>query len=132
MTKEEKIKEAYGEYWEAIKDNLTESFFVPYRLMENSEGISFEFKTLHITYGKPEPYVRPVSLKGIENNNGWTKIETKEDLPEHSTYIETILNCYDINDPRAQGMHHFILGDEKFLLEKISHYRVIPFNPPIF
>ena len=29
---------------------------------------------------------RPKSLKGIENNNGWTKIESEEDLPERGYY----------------------------------------------
>jgi hypothetical protein len=29
---------------------------------------------------------RPKSLDGIENNNGWIKIESKDDLPKKGKY----------------------------------------------
>lgn len=33
------------------------------------------------------PYLRLKSLKGIENNNGWIKIESEDDLPNESCKI---------------------------------------------
>lgn len=61
----EAIKKAYGEYWDKVKGEMTDDSFVPYRLMEKSEGITFDFQTMHIVYGSPEPFVRPIILRGL-------------------------------------------------------------------
>jgi hypothetical protein len=83
--KKEAIKKAYGEYWDRIKDEMTEDFYAPYRLLKNSKGITFDFKTMHIIYGSPEPFVRPIILRGIETNKNWIRIEEDgSNLPKES------------------------------------------------
>jgi hypothetical protein len=67
MTKQEKIQEAYGEYWEKVKDYVC----------ENGWCSGFWGETFEKLDGYTEPKSegtrwRPKSLKGIETNNGWT------------------------------------------------------------
>ena len=95
--KQQAIINAYGEYYDKVKDEMLETGFVPYRLMQHSNGITFEFKQHHIVYGNPEPYVRPSSLRGIENNNRWIRIDSEDDLPKEN------IDCW------------FILGGETYL-----------------
>ena len=87
----EAIKKAYGVYWEIIKDELTSDGFSPYRLLEESEGITFEVKTMHIVYGRPEPFVRPIILRGLGSNNGWIRIE------EDGSNLPTDEGCYFVH-----------------------------------
>lgn len=84
MNKEEKIKEAYGIYYsEKVDENGWSRVFIDSDkdlikyFLENKtlfESKSVDFNT----------FIRPKSLSGIENNNGWTKIESEADLPKES------------------------------------------------
>ena len=72
MTKQEKIQEAYGKYWEQVKDYVDEN------------GWCYAFFTLK-TYFKTDftsEKWRPKSLIGIEDNNGWIKIENVNDVSD--------------------------------------------------
>jgi hypothetical protein len=72
---------------------------------------------------------RPKSLKGIENNNGWIKIETEADLPTDKTIqystckdkkvFQSTVNCGTVK--------HW------FNICKITHYQPIKKQePPLF
>lgn len=64
---------------------------------------------------------RPKTLKGIEDNNGWTKIESEDDLPTDKTtqysackdkkIFQSTVNCGTVK-------HWFNIG-------KITHYQPI-------
>lgn len=97
MTKQEKIQEAYGEYWEAVKGYADENGWIIEA--EVKESISrFEtigripttFYCIDFEADDNEHFqtiLRPKTLIGIENNNGWIKIESEDDLPkETGTY----------------------------------------------
>ena len=83
MTKQEFIKQSYGEHWESVKDYVDENgwFKMDYDI-ENvfaNQFVSCCFES----YEKNLPYgIRPSSLKGLETNNGWIKIESEKDLPK--------------------------------------------------
>lgn len=83
-SKEQKIKAEYGEYYEACNpDNqgwssVDEALGGYEFLDENIEYFDFE------SSGK----WRPKSLQGIENNNGWIKIESEDDLPKESGWYD--------------------------------------------
>lgn len=68
MTREEKIKEAYGEYFEISKPEMQNGWSV------KRKGIGFEQlkKKIELEYNQPHNAYsfRPKSLSGIENNNG--------------------------------------------------------------
>ena len=74
--KQKAIEFAYGEYFELLKDVLDENWWcnLYWDICEILNGIS-----------KPNSQGtkwRPLSLQGIENNNGWIKINSEEDLPK--------------------------------------------------
>ena len=81
--KEEKIKEAYGEYWAVVKEYVDENGWCKKR-----KKVNFEFIKTNIGIQEHQYhhyYWRPNSLQGIENNNGWVKIESEDDVPEDYT-----------------------------------------------
>jgi len=41
---------------------------------------------------------RPLSLTGIETNNGWTKIESEDDLPKESGFVKVYFSSLEIDD----------------------------------
>ena len=78
---------------------------------------------------------RPKSLKGIENNNGWIKIESEEDLPKICTYDMSKFKLmywtnggqYEATDYKKWILHYSHL--------KITHYQFIPIiklNEPLY
>lgn len=127
MTKQEKIKEAWGENWYNLnkrgQEQALEDNGYCHKNYINSE-IYFEIESL--PYPDNE-FVRPESLQGIENNNGWIKIESEADLPKE--------DC----------LYWVILGGEMEIVENweitlsfhnkktITHYQPIEKpNPPIY
>lgn len=77
--------------------------------------------------------IRPKSLSGIENNRGWTRIESEEDIPDNN-------ELYNSGLLDSEGVFH---QEEKrhapktlkwlFQRKLISHYRKVdPVPPPIF
>ena len=75
MTKEEKIQEAYGEYWDEVKEFVCEYGWTQKKsLIGNFSNETFDSRKV-IGFNDTYKY-RPKSLKGIENNNGWIKIES--------------------------------------------------------
>jgi len=85
MTKTEKIQEAHGEYFERLKGFIDNNGWVKrghYHFLKSAfteEQIKENYQvTVEIDNDK---MFRPKSLQGIENNNGWIKIESEADLP---------------------------------------------------
>lgn len=76
MTKEEKIKEAWKEYLVEVSDYIDDNGWCNCRIAHklSLSGDSEDSECGH--------FVRPKSLQGIENNNGWIRIESEVDLPE--------------------------------------------------
>jgi len=89
MTKQEKIQESYGEYWEASKryiDHKNGTIANKDRNFDIHNGFFEEVKI------DGENRFRPKSLRGIENNNGWVKIESEDYLPKESGVYEACIN----------------------------------------
>lgn len=124
-TKEDVIKEAYGEHYELVK---------PY--IDKDGWCSYHWQIVHMSYletmcrSKPNERWRPVALKGIENNNGWVKIESESYLPKERgafwTFIEgkeVVMNTFNTFD------------DMEFTFDngKVTHYQPIQKpKPPVF
>lgn len=136
--KQQAIKNAYGEYWDVVKDEIIEGGFAPYKLLEDSVGITFEFKQFHIVFGSPETYVRPSLLRGIENNNGWIKIESENDLPKepYGKYEVYSNNSIFSQIPKIQGIDDFWQNDENKKQDWMNSYTyykpIILSKPPIY
>lgn len=75
--------------------------------------------------------IRPKSLNGIENNNGWVKIETEKDLPKNECYCSVVLTDEDGNMSINHGFFYSNLDNSfdkdynSFKWNEISHYHII-------
>mgnify|MGYP003483865784 FL=1 len=82
-TKEEVIKEAWGKNYEEFKDHIDSDGWARYPHFQKHEMIEdvrpIEFRSQGADF-------RPKSLQGIENNNGWIKIESEDDFPKPGQY----------------------------------------------
>jgi len=137
MKKEEKIQEAYGEYFD--KCNPDENGWSKYQLNENQELISgfninsilnCDFNNFRQDNAKLIYCVRPILLQGIENNNGWIKIESEDDLPKN----ENDNMNWAANE---NGMFDFVISSfeviAKWKNRTCTHYQpIIKPQPPIY
>jgi|LakMenEpi03Aug12_release.lakeMendotaPanAssembly.Ray.scaffolds.fasta_scaffold269597_3 hypothetical protein len=84
------------------------------------EKIDYKFELFNSRVGR----FMPKSLRGIEDNNGWIKIETVEGLPINGSYLVVhrdsgTIQKYDfgiLNSLEYKG----------YIVEKCSHYKPIP------
>ncbi len=131
--KEQKIKEAYGKHWENIKDFVDENGWIDNTYQGHykpSKGINY--KTLNIEDCDVETkantnnyYWRHKSLQGIENNNGWVKIESENDLPKKDCDVFVFING-------RIAQRRFQIDISRLWINKsITHYQPIikPLNP---
>lgn len=138
MTKEEKIKEAWGEYYNkgvGIDENgwLKESYLNKDNIKTITSMLDIEtcIKAYKDVYDIRIPinHYRPKSLKGLENNNGWQK--TEEGLPKVSgMYI-----CYHKQGYQSQRyfkaeLEEFYEYDSETLNQSdVTHYRPVEILP---
>ena len=124
MTKQEIIEKAYGKSWNVLKDYINENGFVDcvknrkISLIPYFEVLELEFK---------ENQVRPKTLQGIENNNGWVTIYRKNDMPQFDCDCFIIDKIKGIITGQWKQAPNSI-EDEKarsFWIDKATHYRII-------
>lgn len=141
MDKQQRIKEAYGQHWELVKDfvNMEDGSCcgVEYSGWNqinnhpslNEMGIYQEdnFATTWYDPNQNKHFWRPVSLENIENNNGWIKYDY-EKLPKDQ-------DCHVISESGVIVVlsSNVINSISKNSLVKITHYRPIEKpKPPIY
>jgi len=117
MNKQDKIKEAYGEYYEICKPDKNGNCLI---ISSGYPNVEWEYSG----FG----YNQPKSIQGIENNNGWIKIESNEDLPKEQMY------CWFFDKEKGQMAGEFLNNgkDEiNFILANATHYQPIikPLKP---
>ena len=132
--KQEVIKNAYGEYWEKVKDYVDENGFIntystkisPHSLKYSWDDIEVSKKWIDNKIGDTICF-RPKSLQGIENNNGWIRIESEEDLPKEEIDLHFI---FEKNNGRFQTfgvwdnkLKSFYSGALK--ISNVTHYQPI-------
>lgn len=131
MTKEEKIKEAWGLNYDEFSEYIDSDGWARYPHFQKHEMVQdvrpIEFRSQGTDF-------RPKSLQGIENNNGWIKIESEDDLPKE-LYIKTNIikdnKTYMYCDYRGNNI--WWNYEYKILIENATHYRPIEKpNPPIY
>jgi len=87
MTKQEKIQEAWVEMQSHIESEGVPKYnddgWAKYGRKQESEWFKLFEEKEWLGY----LFYRPKSLQGIENNNGWIKIESKDDLPKEDCNI---------------------------------------------
>jgi hypothetical protein len=124
MTKEEKIKEAYGEYWNLVKD-----------LVRNDGSLSEAVwlgSSINLPYHDYSTgYYRPDTLWGITDNNGWIKFEGNPPKESNWYWIKTkndTLVAYWANHKNI-----FVDNDSSFYFNAVTHYQPVrkP-KPPLY
>lgn len=126
MKKEEKIKEAYGEHYETVKNYIDDNGWCVLNVSQK-EPIN-DFAHHEKTEWKPineRVCWRPKSLEGIENNNSWIKIESEDDLPEIGTYCHFIIKGFE--ELNNQGLFDGMFWDNKcaYISSVVTHYQPI-------
>ena len=137
--KQKAIREAYGEHWDIVKPYVNEGGWCNYKSlfgdMGNSTGRLKRIDTEVLDHHHPIYcyFNRPKSLEGIQNNNGWTFIESEADLP-----IEVDVFCHvsNLNDNKHRVHNSPVKRDtiKKWFKEgKVTHYKPIEKpNSPIY
>lgn len=124
MTKEEKIKEAWGKLMpDYTSIDLVNGWSLGTFLPEKVDFSLFDTVGTKIGY-----FIRPKSLQGIEDNNGWIKIESEDDLPKEGDLFWVMKKGY--NYPLFEPMYH---DDGEYWLQWYTHYQpILKPKPPIY
>ncbi len=133
LSKQKIIKDVWGELYEKYKDRIS---LIDGYIHHRSNKVYDECKSLFEISFHPH-YVsifRPESLKGIEDNNGWIKIENEEDLPKDSAYYWIITNSNNIHLTEYEvDFKQFFTKDYAYNDYEITHYQPIEKpKPPIY
>ena len=122
MTKQDVIKAAYGIDFENMKDFIDENGWCRNRKIC---GFFTKLKTFQ-KHPMVNYWFRPLSLKNIENNNGWFNVDLETDLPVNK------IECHFIDKYSIiyLGFYHpiakeFRSGNRCFEFQEISHYSAI-------
>ena len=119
--KQEAIKNAYGEYWEEVRRCIDEKGWCSFNLKKYFKEDLIDSKVY-----RDKLLYRPKSLKGIENNNGWIRIESKDDLPKDEGLYFTMRR-----DKTKVEITHFFYELSKEFKKVATHYQPIekPLKP---
>lgn len=128
--KQEAIKKAYCNNWDKVKDYVDENGWI-FWSDKNPIGI---YNNRYLEYKEDNPnYWRPKSLQGIENNTGWIKIESEDDLPKEGMHHSILLDSDRINGYRNYDVIVFYEVNSRYRKKEISHYKPIEKpKPPIY
>ena len=141
MTKEEKIKEAWGVILETLTDKKdidyiisNDGYFIDEKFMHTTETVVFWCGVELTKHPFDNHKYRPKSLQGIENN-GWIKIESEEYLPKIGEYDMSSFTLYYWTNNglyQSEDYKRWKLYYDNF---QITHYRLEPIfkpKPPIY
>lgn len=141
-SKQECIAKAYGEYWDKFKLLVDENGAISNKDFSfiDAEDIMEIFCYYHIGFNGETVGVEkwiPLSLAGIENNNGWIKIESEESLPtKEGKYIWGRLHKESEYGPEwfeqfKETTKEGIIKAYKFYI-RVTHYKeVFDHEPPL-
>jgi hypothetical protein len=135
--KKEAIKKAYGESWEQVKDYVDDNGVCKwdYNNCSPSRFNIKDFDKMGATVNN-QFYWRPKSIRGIEKNNGWIRIQNKKDLPKKEDNYYVIVHG-DIQEGMYIGNDRWFLRHNDYPktteLHGITHYqKIIRLQPPIY
>lgn len=140
--KEKAIKAAYGEHWDKVKDYVDEDGWCTHPDKNEMFPETDDLDSGYVSLLENTDKWMPTHLDRIIDNNGWTRIESEEDLPKDKT-IDVIINdeCYQGYIYEGQG-GLFCCVENRYnsteiaeIIEAsyVTHYQPIETSkPPIF
>ena len=120
MTKEKKIKEAWGGFY---TNKITDDGWMNINPRSYSDNELFD----RLVFNKERHSIRPKSLQGIENNNGWIRIESEDDLPKESSNYWVMQS-----DKRIQTIKEYFDNKEYYNITATHYQPIIKLQPPIY
>lgn len=144
MTKQEYIQQAYGEYWDKVKDYVDEDGWIVdpfyYGTTYPNEAEFFDQLLaeviLNILCESPSETAikyRPVALKEVEHNNGWISINNTT-YPKSSDFLnETRVLCYkkEMKEVTCGTFNEYWKLQRDF--GRFTHYQLIEKpKPPLY
>lgn len=128
MTKQEKIKEAYREWWKHVSDFVDEHGWMDKDFFTHSNLIYEDISaTIDFVHDSSSNEMIPKEIHGIRDNNGWIKIETKKDLPKENCSCFVIFANGEIDIQRFFS-NYKDFGNTPY--KYITHYQVVKLQPP--
>lgn len=135
MTKEEKIKEAWGLAYDEVKHLLTDNGYI---WSVDLAHIRLNLSSYNLDLNYNDIGARPKSLQGIEHNNNWIKIESEDDLPKEKLDVHFIFTEFKGEEGRFQTfgvwdnkLKSFYSGALK--IKTVTHYQPIEKpKPPLY
>jgi hypothetical protein len=126
--KQQAIINAYGEYWEQVKEYVDENGWVNSKIWLGDIGntvIHLKLKGINIecknNYSSTQCYIfRPKQLVGLEDNRGWISILSEE---QYDKLPNGFYEWYNINTGRQ------VKGD-LWQYGTFTHYKIIETTPP--
>lgn len=116
MTKLEAIIEAYGEFYDEMKPWIDENGWFDKNSFYN-KTFSFNYEEIQITFTHKEDFMRPLSLNGIDTNNGWVELIDRNSFPvedEFYWFLDLEGNIYERHPSEfKKGWHVFFQTIEK-------------------
>lgn len=134
MTKEEKIKDAYREWWDKMKSFVDENgwfdknAFCIIRLKYEDVCATVDF-----VHDLSTDEMIPKEIQGIRDNNGYTKIESEKDIPEEEGVYWVLRPGF--HKPMYRIINDmFDSGEKAYWLENYTHFIKVtrPENLPIY
>lgn len=130
MTKQEFIKQAFGKSWDKLSLRMQDHILTRHHWVDRSSNrmnlspgdLGFEESECEIRC----EFWRPIALKGIETNNGWTKIESGLSNIVDGVFEFLVKKEYCVNDEAQKDVLHvneFLRKDENMAWNVYSHYR---------
>jgi len=129
--KKQAIQQAYGEYWEATIKFVDENGWYS---MPNGKRTEAFYDFLGRCDMRRELDFRPKSLKGIESNNGWTRIEQDgSNLPGNGKF-KVGMKFYDSNIfSEEESIYDYIEVLNAYSMGLCTHYRPVVEHPkPVY
>lgn len=127
--KAEVIRKAWGELYDKVEKHLNKDGYVPFQITE-LKIIFFDNEELFETTDKMGfngecigiELFRPKSIQGIENNNGWIRIESEEDLPAENSGLYFVYDGKDVGIARMSTiMFRCLTSNEVY--SDVTHFQ---------
>lgn len=128
MEKQEAIKQAYKQIGLPFNENV--SWYNGWLRIKPNQYSSFYNEVDLLKLTSHIHSIRPKSLKGIEDNNGWIKIESENDLPKNSCSCWIEVKYQYTNTPFWYDCTKKCFSFKGIILQanEVSHY--IPVEQP--
>ena len=124
MTKQEFIKKEYGQFFEELKNIISENGWVSfYDDKSRIRKYFHENENIEISPNDNNNW-RPKKLKGIDDNNGWVLIDGENSLP--SLFCDLWVICDEKSKVLLYSSfepdNHLCVG---YVLMTYSHYQIV-------